>query len=916
MIFTKLTLKNFKSYNHTEINFKKGISVIVGENGAGKSTILEAINFALFKQYKTKKIDDLIRNGSNGDMSVELEFISDNLLYKILRERKNLSIKSTLYKKSKEKEAYIPICQGDKEVAHEIESILEMDGNLFMNAIYVRQGEIADLVDKKPAEKKHLIGKLLGIDSLEKAWKNIAPYISIYENKKAELSGKLDNEDNVNNEYEEISTLLESLKEEGLEHEKNIEELKEKLANIKQEKINLDREKEFYEENYSKLNSLEETQRSLDADKKQILEQLDNIRESEVEVTRLEKYVNKLPLYLDFEKSFQRIKQFKKEEALYLNILKKIAVQKDILIVESEKASTYILLKQDIEKLTEEKIELEKELAVYSKFKEDKQELIYKMQFKRNEIEKIFNRIKGILLSTGANEHKIDLAGDINSLKEIHETQIKIIKDKISKTESEVSKRKEDKIKYSQVIDTSSKPLDELEKIDNVCPLCKSVISQNMKKKLINSYLNQIDVSKNEIKLCDKYLKDYASTLEDLSKKLEDLQDLSSEFIAYDEKLVSITEDSNKLKELDDNLEACESNNSQLGKVVLSISNKENKCEELKDSFEKHDAAKAALNVLDEKEDIESKLEAIRSNIDLEVIKIKKCIANDIFLSEDINENELYNRLDDLKLKKEQYDKLNGFISNKVNIQSQYDSKKEEQDFVINEIELTLEKINSSSYNSEKHERITNKFKDLGADLIESENELAIIKGRSKELIQTVNKLKKQININKEYRKEYESINAYIKLLNNIRDIFSKNSIQRDLRNLSRPLIQKYSKDFFSQFNFNYSDLILNEDYDVSVIGPEGETSIDMVSGGEKIAIALALRLGITQALSRGNSETIMLDEPTIFLDASRRYELINLIKELTLLPQMIIVTHEAQLETAADNLIKVEKTNGVSKVV
>ena len=71
MIFTRLKLNNFKSHEHSVISFDKGISVIVGENGAGKSTILEAISFALFKQHTGKKIDDLVRNNSNA-MSVEL----------------------------------------------------------------------------------------------------------------------------------------------------------------------------------------------------------------------------------------------------------------------------------------------------------------------------------------------------------------------------------------------------------------------------------------------------------------------------------------------------------------------------------------------------------------------------------------------------------------------------------------------------------------------------------------------------------------------------------------------------------------------------------------------------------------------------------------------------------------------------
>ena len=64
MIFTKLRLRNFKSHEDTIIKFDKGISVIVGENGAGKSTILEGISFALFKQHTAKKIDDLVRNNA------------------------------------------------------------------------------------------------------------------------------------------------------------------------------------------------------------------------------------------------------------------------------------------------------------------------------------------------------------------------------------------------------------------------------------------------------------------------------------------------------------------------------------------------------------------------------------------------------------------------------------------------------------------------------------------------------------------------------------------------------------------------------------------------------------------------------------------------------------------------------------
>ena len=111
MIFTKLKLINFKSHENTVIRFDDGISVIVGENGAGKSTILEAISFALFKQHTGKKIDDLVRNNASS-MLVELEFNSNGRQYKIIREKKS-SLKSSIFKKTSQNGEYVHICSGD-----------------------------------------------------------------------------------------------------------------------------------------------------------------------------------------------------------------------------------------------------------------------------------------------------------------------------------------------------------------------------------------------------------------------------------------------------------------------------------------------------------------------------------------------------------------------------------------------------------------------------------------------------------------------------------------------------------------------------------------------------------------------------------------------------------------------------------
>lgn len=136
------------------------------------------------------------------------------------------------------------------------------------------------------------------------------------------------------------------------------------------------------------------------------------------------------------------------------------------------------------------------------------------------------------------------------------------------------------------------------------------------------------------------------------------------------------------------------------------------------------------------------------------------------------------------------------------------------------------------------------------------------------------------------------------------------------MRLQSRPLIQKYAREFFEKFNFNYSGLKITDDYDISVFGQKGEVNLKMVSGGEKIAIALSLRLAITSVMSEGNIETILLDEPTIHLDDERRNNLIDVLESMSVIPQIIIVTHDKKLESASEELLKIEKTDGISKVI
>ena len=89
IVFSKLRWKNFLSTGnqYTEIDLStSGTTLIVGQNGAGKSTCLDALTFALFgKPFRNINKPQLINSITKKDMAVEIEFNIGSNFYKVIR---------------------------------------------------------------------------------------------------------------------------------------------------------------------------------------------------------------------------------------------------------------------------------------------------------------------------------------------------------------------------------------------------------------------------------------------------------------------------------------------------------------------------------------------------------------------------------------------------------------------------------------------------------------------------------------------------------------------------------------------------------------------------------------------------------------------------------------------------------------
>ena len=89
ILFEKVRWKNFLStgIQYTEVNFqKKATTLIVGSNGSGKSTVLDALTFSLFgKPFRKINKPQLINSVNEKDCVVEVEFSIGNTSWRVIR---------------------------------------------------------------------------------------------------------------------------------------------------------------------------------------------------------------------------------------------------------------------------------------------------------------------------------------------------------------------------------------------------------------------------------------------------------------------------------------------------------------------------------------------------------------------------------------------------------------------------------------------------------------------------------------------------------------------------------------------------------------------------------------------------------------------------------------------------------------
>ena len=354
MILKSISLKNFRKFKDSSIEFPDGVTGIVGLNGVGKSTLFEAFAWVLYGPVATRTgADQIKREGAviSDPCRVEIEFIFDDDTYRVVREMsgKNLQVSGIVTLNGK------IAANGAELVSKFIQRKLGMDWKSFYTSIFAKQKELNTLSSMNPSERRQLILRMLGINAVDDVISEIR--LDIKEKKHVIEKLGFDLLDAQGNEkitvYTQELQLLEKKQKELIKH---IEEQKKKGLTIEAElhkiKKDYDTKKQSYEKIYTIKEQLEEKK------------------------TKFEK---RLSLEVDIEtqeKTLQERQAYLEKQNMKLTLFK--TLEKDLLTLEQQQQKNYDSIQTVIKKQ-------EQNRTIMHRLGEDIRELTIKKQ----QIEKI-----------------------------------------------------------------------------------------------------------------------------------------------------------------------------------------------------------------------------------------------------------------------------------------------------------------------------------------------------------------------------------------------------------------------------------------------------------------------------------------------------------------------------------------------
>ncbi|QMU53694.1 MAG: AAA family ATPase [Nitrosopumilus sp.] len=303
-MITSIELVDFLSHSNTELKFENGVTVFVGDNGAGKSSVIDAITFALFGHHTRKSNKGLIKRGANQGFA-KVRFSINDKEFEAVRK---IDSKGTLAATFAEVQGddRIEIAAGERKqfgesMTCEVEKTIGLDFEKLKIASIVQQGELNSIINAKPKEFKELLNAIIGIDKLDVASESMKNVNKEFREKIRQSIGYDDTH---------IEILLRDLQKyedeisEAIPKKEQLGEIQEKL---KTEVDGIRGEIEIEAPKIDKINQMESRKKELSAYAKEAIHEIQReIDENERKIHDCEGCFEHLGLRIDLESKIQK----------------------------------------------------------------------------------------------------------------------------------------------------------------------------------------------------------------------------------------------------------------------------------------------------------------------------------------------------------------------------------------------------------------------------------------------------------------------------------------------------------------------------------------------------------------------------------------------------------------------------------
>jgi exonuclease SbcC len=902
MILNKVRLNDFISHKHTELSLGYGINVVVGPNGAGKTSILDAISFALFSDYSNRGRKENLINSRANRCKAAVEFTEGGIKYAVeWSMERGKSARGNLYLvQTGEKKL---LAQGGNAVVREVEKILGIDKSMFLQSIYVRQGEIEELVTAKPADRKELISRLLGVEDLEKAWNNVKTVIDDYEKRANKLEGELTQKSTIEADKQRHSAASQELATSLASRRQDLGKIDDQISSLQSILIRLEGDKKEFDRLDREKSILE---RSIESDKENLLAEqaeLERALAAGVIIESLQDAVNRLPVLEEYSRLLlEKHDQETKREALTEKLRNLERLEKT---VEENKEDS--MLYEEKKALLDEKSRERKEY-------EGSARALEKTSRSVNDLEK--EEQKRITLLDDELAECARVLGEKVTVETVEavvgrkEMEFRTLADKVGEKVDEYQRRIGLLEHRKTELDENISKLEPSEVGVKTCPTCETDLTPDRVAQLIRKFSSEKERAQNELAKSTAELDSMVQEKHQADEQLKRMVQLHSERIK--DLAVQLSETRERLAEQRSEVEECRRQADELKRLDEELSALETEMIRLEKAYIRFESARDELATLPSRGQVEAEMMPISEALE-SISKALKDSASTL----GYEPQKPMEELGALRRKKQEYDQNVLVAKRKLEHESNTARLKEKLSASEQKLSENADAIKKLKYDEKEHSRKQEEFDSLTLSRNEMGVAIAKMGERKKAEDDGASECDRKLEALAKKEREKLVVDGFIGLLNKIRAAYGKDGVQKMIRARARPLLERSTQDLFERFNLAYSDIKIDDDYDIAVIGPSGEQGIDQISGGERVALAIALRLAIAQVLS-GKVETIIMDEPTTHLDEERRKELVNILSSFfreggRIIPQMLIITHHPEIEDVADVIYTVRKENAYS---